>query len=151
MTVTIYQVPLRASYDERTHSIVLRLGRGRRARAVASTLQAEGVVELDGRGHLVAVILMDTKFLHLGQRLVGLPVLPPDSPLPAADAITYDLAGRVARLCIEQTADAAQRVTRTVRIEVDGQERLLAIHIPVMGSHRRDPDLSVALGHLLRA
>ncbi len=149
MTMTTYLTPLRASYDEHSHSIVLRLGRGRRPRGVATTLQAEALVELDGRGHLLGVLLMDNKFLHLGQRLVGLPVMPPDSPLPATDAITYDLAGRVARLCLQASSEAPQRVARTVHIDVDSQDRLLAIHIPVMGSHRRDPDLSLALGQLM--
>ncbi len=149
MTTTIYQVPIRPSYDERTHTIVLRLGRGRRPRAVAAALPAEGIVELDARGRLVGLIVLDNKFLHVGQRLVGLPTLPEDSPAPANDAITYDLAGRVARLCIQGTADTPQRVVRSVRIEVDDQDRLLAVHIPVMGSRRRDPDLSVALGYLV--
>lgn len=148
MAVTIYQTPLRSGYDEHSHSIVLRLGRGRRPRAAAATLQGEGIVELDARGHLLGVILLDNKFLRLGQRLVGLPTLPPDAPVPDADVITYDLAGRVARLCIQRSSDEPQRIMRSVRIDVDSQERLLAVHIPVMGSRRRDPDLSVALGHL---
>ncbi len=148
MTITTYLVPLRTGYDEQTHSIVLRLGRGRRPRAAAATLPAEGVVELDARGRLTGLILMDSKFLHLGQRLVGLPALPPDSPTPHGNAITYDLAGRVARVCLRAIADAPQRITRAVRIDVDAQERLLAIHIPVMGSRRRDPDLYVALSSL---
>lgn len=148
MTITTYQVPLRTNYDERTHSIVLRLGRGRRPRHAASTLLAEGIVELDAHGRLVGLILLDTKFLHVGQRLVGLPSLPPDAPVPAGNAITYDLAGRMARVCIQATPDAPQRFLRTVRIDVDGQDRLLAIHIPVMGKRPRDPDLLVALSSL---
>lgn len=148
MTITTYQVPLRSTYDERTHSIVLRLGGGRRPRGVNATLQAEGIVELDGRGRLVGVILLDTKFLHLGQRLVGLPALPPGSPTPASDAITYDLAGRVARFCLRAADEEPQRILRTVRLDVDSQDRLLAVHIPVAGNRRRDPELSVALGYL---
>lgn len=148
MAVTTYQVPLRTSYDERTHTIVLRFGRGRRPRAINTTLQTDAIVELDSRGRLTGVILLDNKFLRLGQRLVGLPVLPPDSPIPASDAITYDLAGRVARFCLRAADDEPQRIPRTVRLDVDGQDRLLAVHIPVAGGRRRDPELSVALGYL---
>lgn len=150
MTVTIYQIVLRTNYDERTHRIVVRLGRGRRPRAATATHHTEALVELDGRGRLVGAILLDNKFVRLGQRLAGLPVLPPESPVPAADAITYDLAGRVARVCIQGTSDEPQRIPRTVQIDVDGEEHLLAIHIPIMGARRRDPDLSVALGYLAR-
>lgn len=149
MATTTYLIPLRVSYDAHSHSIVLRLGSGRRPRAVVTRLHAEGIVEIDAHGRLASVTLIDNKHVHLGQRLVGLPTLPPDSTLPASDVIVYDLAGRMARFGLQATSSEVQRVSRTVQIDVDGQARLLAIHIPVQGSRRRDPDLSLALGNLV--
>ena len=128
----------------------MRLGSGRRPRNVASTLNGSAQACLDTGGRLVRLQLADSKILHLGQRLAGLPVVEnPLQPTPSG-LIGYDLAARVATLFLFPTPDRAiaQRLVRSASLDFDANERLLAVRIPAGPTAQREPDLYSALAFL---
>ena len=127
-----------------------RRARGGRPRAATSTLRGDVQACLDPGGRLVRLLLADSKILHLGQRLAGLPVVEhPLQPTPSG-LIGYDLAARVATLFLFPTPDSliVQRLVRSANLDFDANERLLAVRIPAGATARREPDLYSALAFL---
>lgn len=148
--MTYYEIAVRPVYLSASDEVAVRLGSGRRPRSAASTLRGDVQACLDPGGRLVRLLLADSKILHLGQRLAGLPVVEhPLQPTPSG-VIGYDLAARVATLFLFPTPDSliVQRVVRSANLDFDANERLLAVRIPAGATARREPDLYSALAFL---
>lgn len=148
--MTYYAVVIRPAYLSDPDEISVRLGSGRRPRAVVSTLDGNAQACLDADGRLLRLLLADSKVLRLGQRLAGLPVIGAPPPPTSAGLIQYDLAGRIASLFLVSTPDSAivQRLPRPAHLDFDANGHLVAVRIPAGPTARREPDLYRALAFL---
>ncbi len=149
--MTYYAVAIRPIYLSDPDEISVRLGSGRRPRAVVSALDGDAQTCLDADGRLLRLLLADSKVLRLGQRLAGLPVIGPPPPPTPANLIGYDLTARIASLFLVSTPDSAivQRLSRPAHLDFDASGRLLAVRIPAGPTARRQPDLYRALAFLM--
>ncbi|MFZ1550073.1 MAG: hypothetical protein WAV53_01580 [Anaerolineae bacterium] len=148
--MTYYEITIRPTYLSNTDEVAVRLGSGRRPRVAASTRNGDVQACLDTGGRLVRLLLADSKVLHLGQRLSGLPVVE-NPPQPVSSGlIGYDLATRVATIFLFPTPDSAiaQNLVRTASFDFDASDHLLAVRIPAGPTARREPDLYRALAFL---
>lgn len=145
-----YQILLRPVYVSASDEIAVRLGSNRRPRAVVSTLNGQTQACLDTGGRLVRLQVADSKILHLGQRLSGLPVVENSLQLTPSGLIGYDLAARVATFFLFPTPDdaIALRLLRHAAFDFDANEHLLAVRISAGPTAQREPDLYRALAFL---
>ncbi len=122
-----------AIYQRDKDQIYVQFDRPRRNEPLQQ-VTADAVCEISPAGELVRVLIWDHKRLRLGKLLAHFTEVPvPQSLLWGY--ITYDLAARVASFYLASVPDEAalRQVRRRAICEIDAQERLTRIVIPVRG------------------